>query len=539
MTAALTDGRNWLWAHTKRIGGRHPTRRMRTVIAVVLGVFWTAFLLVRLLVPGTVGLADETDGHRYMCQRGLQFAGQPNFATTGSFVRTTYRVHTWYGETCGTYRGDETKYASSHEGVIWLGQQLNRLLGLPGALDLRSLAVIYALLIGLAIGLTFALIPGNLAIGLLTTIGIGLVYTESVIAVYFVSPYAEPTVWCGFALLLPALLWYWRAPRVTWPRLATVVGLSFLIITAKTQALGYLPAILLALLWTRRSPIAKSVTKRSRWKALVANWRSITAAGLLVAASGGYVAAGGNLTVYSQLNVYEMVFTTLLPAGHDPAGDLRWMGADPALAYANGTSVVDPSGAAGDPRLLKFSRDVSQVTVLEFIAAHPGRLIALSNDGTDALGQWRPRYLGNYTAQDGKPLQLECRSCVYYYLLTPARAKPFLFGILLLFAFLVGLWLRNVGFIRSSNRVMGKLVIFLVTAAVSEFWLILLTQGVGDQVKHQVFTILPMLLCLPVAVSCIFLGRRTETVEFDDDDLGLTDIEAGPVSSAVPAAVGS
>jgi hypothetical protein len=538
MTTALARRR--LWARIKHVGGLHPARRMRTLIAVGLGLFWTAFLLVRLLVPSTVGLADETDGHRYMCQRGLEIAAPPNFGTTGFYVTPTYRLHTWYGETCGTYRGDETKYASSHEGVIWLGQQLNRLLGMPGALDLRSLAIIYALLIGLAIGLTFWFIPGNLAISLLTTIGIGLVYTESVIAVYFVSPYAEPTVWCGFALLLPALLWYWRAPRVSWPRLATVVGLSFLIISAKTQALGYLPAMVLALLWTRRSPIAKSVHERSRWKALASNWRSITACALLVGAAGGYFVAGGNSTVYSRLNVYEMVFTTLLPAGHDPAGDLRWLGADPALAYANGTSVVDPTGAAGDPRLLKFSRDVSQLTVLEFIAAHPGRLISLSDDGTRALGHWRPGYLGNYTAENGKPLEQECRSCFYYYLLTPARSAPFLFGVLLLFAFVIGLWLRNVGFIRSSHRVMGKLVIFLVTASVSEFWLILLTQGVGDDVKHQVFTLLPMMLSLPVAVSCVFLGRRTETVEFDDEDLGLTDAAppATPELTSAPAPVG-
>jgi hypothetical protein len=535
----LAERRDWVWAQAKRIGGSHPAPRTRAVIAVVLGAFWTAFLLVRLLVPSTVGLADETDGHRYMCQRGLQIAAPPDFGSTGYYVTTTYRLHTWYGETCGTYRGDETRYASSHEAVIWLGQHLNGLFGMPGALDLRTLAIMYALVIGLAIGLTFALIPGNLAVGLLTTIGIGLVYTESVIAVYFVSPYAEPTVWCGFALLLPALLWYWRARRVSWPRLAVVVGLSFMIITAKTQALGYLPAILLALLWTRRSPIAKSVDKRSRWKGLASNWRSITACVLLVGASGGYVAAGGNLTVYSQLNVYEMVFTTLLPAGHDPEGDLRWMGADPALAYANGTTVVSPNGAAGDPRLLKFSRDVTQLTVLEFIAAHPGRLISLSEDGMRALGHWRPGYLGNYTGSSGEPLKQECRSCVYYYLLTPARAKPFVFGLLLAFAFFTGLWLRNVGFIRSSNRVMGKLVIFLVTASVSEFWLILLTQGVGDDVKHQVFTLLPTLLSLPVAASCIALGRRTETVEFDDEDLGLSDERPVPSPTAMPAPVGS
>lgn len=246
--------RSRVWTRVRRSVLGPPSRRARYLIGIGLGAFWTLFLLVRLLVPGTVGLADETDGHRYLCQRGLQAVRGTDYPALYSHVFTTYRTHTWYGETCGTYRGDETKYASSHEAVIWLGQQLNGLFGMPGALDLRTLTIMYAAAIGLAIGLTFALLPGSVLVRLLTTVGIGLVYSESVVAVYFVSPYAEPTVWCGFALLLPALLWYWRAPGISWPRIALVVGISFAIITAKTQAIGYLPAILLALLWRPGTP---------------------------------------------------------------------------------------------------------------------------------------------------------------------------------------------------------------------------------------------------------------------------------------------
>jgi hypothetical protein len=40
-------------------------------------------------------------------------------------------------------------------------------------------------------------------------------------------------------------------------------------------------------------------------------------------------------------------------------------------------------------------------------------------------------------------------------------------------------------------------------------------------------------------VSCIFLGRRTESVEFDDEDLGLSDVVPTPRPAAVPTPVGS
>jgi len=513
------------WSRMKAAAAAPPSRQMRGIIGAALGAFWTVFLLVRMLIPSTVGLADETDGHRYLCQRGLQAIRPDDYVNLYAHVFTTYRTHTWYGETCGTYRGDETKYASSHEAVIWLGQQLNGLFGMPGALDLRTLTIIYALVIGLAIGLTFALLPGSVLVRLLTTIGIGLVYSESVIAMYFVSPYAEPTVWCGFALLLPALLWYWQAPRVTWPRLALVVGISFFTIAAKTQAIGYLPAILLALLW-KRQPDATDVRAsgpalRARMSRLGvgvrARGRSLVACVLLLGAAGTYVATGGNLTVYSQLNVYEMVFTTLLPAGNDPVGDLKWMGADPALAYASGTAVNSGNGAASDPRLLKFSQDVTQVTVLEFVATHPDRVVALTRYGLRALGHWRPAYLGNYTDSPDHPrLQTECRDCFYYALFTPARKSPLWFGVLLVLTLLAGIWIRYVEQIRQSHRVMGKVAIFFVVATVGQFWTVLLTQGVGDDIKHHVFTLLPMMLCVPALLACVQLGRRSSSPAGDD-----------------------
>lgn len=527
------------WARIRRAAVAAPSRRARRVIGIGIGAFWTVFLLVRLLVPGTVGQADETDGHRYMCQRGLQAVRGTDYPQLYSHVYTTYRTHTWYGETCGTYRGDETKYASSHEVVIWLGQHLNGLFGMPGALDLRTLAILYALVIGVAIGLTFALLPGSLIIRLLTTIGIGLVYTESVIAVYFVSPYAEPTVWCGFALLLPALLWYWRAPKISWPRLALVVGISFFTITAKTQAIGYLPAIILALLWKRGAPQTAAARNRTRagWASLRAKWRAITAGALLVGCTGGYLANGGNLTVYSQLNVYEMVFTTLLPAGSDPAGDLRWMGADPALAYASGTTVNGANGAAGDPRLLTFSKNVTQLTVLEFVAAHPTRLSALTKYGLRAMGKWRPAYLGNYPdTLAHRGLQRECRDCLYYSFLTPVRAAPFLFGVLLVLALGSAWWLRSARSAPGPQRVMGKVVAFFVTATVGQFWVIQLTQGVGDEIKHHVFTLLPMMLSLPTALSCLALRRRR--ADSAASGAGAADHELAAPTTTTAAGVG-
>jgi len=544
------DWRQWS-PRLKRIAVAQPSRRTRRVVGVLIGAFWAAFLMARLFFRGTVGLADETDGHRYLCQRGLQAVLPSDNVRLYWHIYTTYNTHTWYGETCGTYRGDETKYASSHEAVLWLGQQLNGLFGMPGAFDLRTLAIVYALVIGVAIGLTFALLPGNLLVRLVITVGIGLVYTESVVAVYFVSPYAEPTVWCGFALLLPALLWFWKAPEISWPRLALVVGISFFTIAAKTQAVGYLPAILFALLW-KRSPLSDSrhtaQALRRRATGLMAaargRGRSIVAGALLVTAVGGYVGTGGNLTVYSQLNVYEMVFTTLLPAGHDPAADLRWMGADPALAYASGTSVVSGDGASYDPRLLTFSRDVSQVTVLRFVAAHPLRLVPLTQYGLRALGHWRPAYLGNYTDTPAHPgLQQECRDCFYYYLFTPARKAPFWFGVLLLLTLLGGLWIRNVGFIPAPNRVMGKVAVFFVLATFGEFWTVQLTQGVGDEVKHHVFTLLPMMLCVPSFIGCLLLGRRVPDGASDDTSdsaaTGTGDGDEDNLATApIPAAAG-
>lgn len=186
---------------------------------------------------------------------------------------------------------------------------------------------------------------------------------------------------------------------------------------------------------------------------------------------------------------------------------------------------------------LTFSKNVTQLTVLEFVAAHPTRLITLTTDGLRAMGEWRPAYLGNYPdTLAHRGLQHECRDCLYYSLLTPVRAAPFLFGVLLILALGGAWWLRSGRSAPGPQRVMGKVVVFFVTATVGEFWVIQLTQGVGDEIKHHVFTLLPMMLTLPTALSCLALRRRRP--ESAAGGAGATDQELAAPPTTTAAGVG-
>ena len=80
-----------------------PVRRGRgrhlIAAAVVTGVVWTGIVLARLFVGGAVGMGDQGDGRRLMCQLGVR-NDAPFDANPSAFLYPTYVSHNWYGEAC-------------------------------------------------------------------------------------------------------------------------------------------------------------------------------------------------------------------------------------------------------------------------------------------------------------------------------------------------------------------------------------------------------------------------------------------------------
>ena len=474
-----------------RWGGR---RRQVAVTAAVTGLLWTTVLLVRLLAGGAVGMADQGDSRRLLCQLGVR-VDAPYQADRAVHLYPTWIAHDWYGEAC---RADAAGgvYRSSELVLLAIAKQLTPLLGLPGTLDLRALGVVCAVLTGAVVAALVVALPGGLVLRTAIASLVGLLAADSAVAQWFISPYSEPAALLGLLALCPALLLLWRHGRTTWPTLAAVGFLAAFVLSAKTQTVGLLPALVLAVLWLPHHPGRSGVAARLPGLALTV---------LLTGLSGYFVATSPS--GFAEQNVYASVFGTILPQSPDPAGDLRDLGADASLADASGTSPETPGAASQRLEYLEFREQVGTREVVAFYATHPGRLLATTRAGLRGVSQWRQDYLGSYLPSSGQPPRaIESRVHVYGSLFQGAPVA----GLLLFWVGTVYLGIRTARERRllPAERGLGILAVVLAVGAFSHFWTVMLVVGFPDVYRHMVFTNLLLGLGLPLMICCVALRRR-------------------------------
>lgn len=538
------------------------------LVAVLTGITWTAIMAVRMFVPGPIGLADQGDAGRLLC--GLGLAKQYPWASDSFFTHATFTwvPHTYYGETCGIV-GTGQPYASSQLLLLRLARLLTGPLGLPGALDTRALAVVSAVIIGVAIALFVLVLPGALWLRVLLSSGVGLVVADGGFAGYFASPYAEPAGLLGLLFLCVGLLWLWRSPAITLPRLLLVGAAALFTLTAKTQMVSFLPLIVLGLLIrpaarpfvpagalrflaTRRGgtgPRAVTTTVRVLCHTLASAGRRLPAVLLsaaLVVATVAYL--GQTPKRVHEIAVYDNVFGTILVEGHDPEQDLRDLGASPKLASAANSTITSSNTAAVLPEYREFTQKVTQATVLRFYARHPGRLLRLASSGMQGVESYRlpGRYVSSYPAGSGHPKGAsECRVCALTWVFKAfANTSLLLIGFWLL-VLIAGLVATVHARLTRQERAVGLLAVFLVLSIWAQFWTVLLSDGTADLIKHMAFVDFLTGLCLPVLASCLVsvsrgLRRRTRRAEaveserLDPVDVELTLVPAGVAAVRAP-----
>ena len=472
------------------------------VVAPLTGLVWAGVMAVRLFVGGTVGMADNGDSRRLLCQLGVR-AVHPYQADLTKYVYPVWVAHRWYGEACGA-DGSGEPYRSSELWLLSIAKHLTPLLGFQGSLDLRALGVLASVLVGVAAGMLVALLPGSLVRRVVVASLFGLVAADSAVAEYFVSPYSETAALLGALFLWVALLWMWRRGTTTWPGLAAVALIGAFTMAAKTQSVALLPALVLAVLWL---PYGDS-PGGSRGGRFVVVWRRgpglVTAAALVVAA---VVVLHSAPQRFGQVDAYDEVFNEILVHSSNPQGDLRSLGVDPGLASARGSNVLSANSAATSPAYLQFRSHVTEGVILDFYLAHPGRLFPVAGDGLDAMSHWRQDYLGTYLPGSGhQPGAIEDRLGVYTAVFH--GAAPIVF---LLF------WLATLGFGFSAARdrrlgpreqAVGRLAVVLAVAAFFEFWAVMVGEGRSDLYKHMVLTNELFALSVPALLTAMWARGR-------------------------------
>jgi len=486
---------------------------MRAHPAISTGTAWGLITLARLFVGGAVGMADNFDGHRLLCQLGVAPrpipAGQPLWA----YLTPTYDAYTWYGEACSA-GGTGQPYLSTEYFPLLLAKLLTRLLGLSGALDLRMLGPIFAAGIAVAVGWTVRELPGPRWAAVLAACGIGLAAVDSAIAPYYVSPFSEPAALLGLLLLIPATLRLLSRERVRARDIALVAVLAAWTIGAKTQMASLLIAVVPILLLRPWGRVASAWTDRGGRRAVDRLMRVMgTVAARLPALAACAVLVGGTALFeqhqsrwLNEIVLYDDVFRDVLGHSSHVHGDLRALGLPTDLASAAGSSIVAPNSAAKLPDYPRFLRQESFGNVLAFYVAHPWRLPGVADRGLAGMAATRPSYLGNYLASSGAaPYARECRVCVASAMFTlsqPLRwvVIPSLWAA----AFTGGLWLAGKRrAVPPRARGVGVVLAGIAAATVAQFWTVMLSEGDSDVEKHLVFALFGTMLLGPLMVAAV------------------------------------
>jgi hypothetical protein len=500
---------------------RHALGRVRAAIsahpAVATGLLWAAVLVVRLYAGGFVGLADNFDGHRLTCQVGVAPYPIPADQPLWAYVTPRYDSYTWYGEACSA-GGSGQPYLTTAVIPLWIAKLLTATLGhyaygLPGALDLRMVGLVYIAMAALAIAWCVHELPGRAWVRALIASGIGLAVADSAFAPDFISPLSDPAGIVGLLFLVPALLRLLRVDRVTWREVAAVLAVTVWTIGAKTQLSTILLAVVPCLL-ARPTALPRRLRLLTRFRVVGALFGRVPA--VLVCAALAVFTMGFQQTQSRWLNeivTYDATFLNLLGHSHHVQGDLRALHLNPGLASAAGSNVVGPGSAAGTKLYPDFLANVTLKDTTEFYATHPWRLVGLGGRGLEGVSAARPSYLGNYPVSAGRPAYAQdCRICVVevaFTLAEPLRwiVYPLLWG----GSILAGLLLAIRGRRSAAARSAGGTLAAVGVSTLAQFWIVMLTDGDSDLQKHMVFTDFGTCLLGPLLIAALIgLDLATE-----------------------------
>ena len=479
--------------------GRMATRRARIdVVAVLAGVAMSVVALVQLFLPSPVGLADNGDYTRLVCHVGIAQAHAPgDFRDRAQFV--TFVLH----------RGPPPasvpcNYWSPAVVPVWLAAHLTPVFGRSGTLDLRLLAVGYALLLGAAFGLLISALPRAPRVRVpAAAVGI-LALGDFAFVEYFASAYSEALGLVALLATVGLLIRCWGAKRVG-PGLLGATTLAAVVLVSTKPQYGPLALVLGAALLVR--PLV--VDRAAPWRGS----RLLHVVAAVVVVGVGAVTIHATPKQFGAVNRYDAFFYELLGHSPDPAADLRSFGLPPTLAPYAGTSWYSAHNASHTAAWPHQLTHLTYARLAAFYATHPDRAARLAGRGLRAAATPHLDYLGNYPAgHRGSPIA--CRLCLGSTFTNTFRSSAVVWIPLL--------WLLALGFglvsLRSRlrrTRALGGGLLLTTAIAVTTFAAALLGEGSYEVGRHLFLTDASsaLLVVLLVATLCGRFTRPERPVE--------------------------
>jgi hypothetical protein len=364
--------------------------------AVLAGVLGAILMGIRLLLPVPVGLANNGDGIRVMCQVGAAADGPPDGSFKWYFVRFIYPLH-GLEEHCGSFR---TSQLLQLRLTAWLHSALD----LPGALDMRMVIIEDCLLVGIAFGtLAWLLRRICLTFRLLVLAAMFVVVADATFADYVASPYSEPAAFIGLLGVALAAVAATAGKRRGAAFLVAVLAAALAVAAKSSTATLALP--LVALLLVYRLDVGQL---RGRFGSRVLP--AIGAGAVLLSA---FWVTGGEAHRYEQVNVGHIVTMSIMPQSSDPGRVAADFGLPPDFGRYSGRHWWSPEPIHAHPQYANYQHLFSRRNLARYLLDHPATATELMNRGAREHFAFRVGYLGTYGQESGAPAGAqECRLCL-------------------------------------------------------------------------------------------------------------------------------
>lgn len=506
-----------------RQAGRSAWREM--LLATVLGATAALAALLQLFLGPDIGLADNGDGFRLMCEFEL---------LKGQEVVADQLVVRYDPFPAGC--DESLRYFSSQQLFVAPAVEAYSLrYGGQAGFDLRTLGVVHSLIFGAALALLYLALPGSRRCRAVTVGAAGLLLADVSFVTYFVSPFSEPATFLGLLLVLAAAAWYVRTSRRLPLALLAVTAAGLFLGVAKSQtivfALLLVPVILLRTVPVRR--MSGPWTGRILPALAAVVMVGVTGANLLQQPA-----------FFSRVNTHNLTFQTLLPEASDPAGALRELGLPASLTRYQDIGYFDDEaeGKLSDPDYQVFRREVSRGDLLGFIGRNPGYWAPMLREGVHAAATVRVHYLSNYREPRPPDEFLAPRP-------DPARRLlsglgPAAWPLLPLGWVLVAVAAAAVALRRGADpdRRSTAVVCYLLAAgALSQVVVALLGDGYYELVKHTVLAGYATAVLIAVAIggavsaASRWAGQRRQALPADERETGGEEAARGGITAGAPA----
>jgi hypothetical protein len=361
-------------------------------------------MALRLFIPVPVGMANNNDGERLMCQVGADAGGAPDASSVWRFTRFWYRAVP-PGTKCSHYPSTQLLPLKA---TAWIHQHVLRL---PGAIDMREVMLEYCLLVGSAIAVTSVLLATiNLMARITVLAALWIVLADATFADYAASPFSESAALTGlliFAIAAVAVVartrWHRTAYLAAWFGAVMAVGAKNQMVTLALPLAVFFMVVPLAF-WRLQGRVASRVIP-----ALCVITLAATAGWNLAGASTN--SSGGSND--KEINFANELTMTIMPLVADPGEAAVGLGLPRSFGQYSGTNWWSPKPIENDPLYPNYRAKFTPPHLLPYLAKHPILATRVLANASKAYFSFRNDYLGTYPVGSGHgPSTQECRVCL-------------------------------------------------------------------------------------------------------------------------------